>query len=247
MFQSSLPTYNSFHAAARCLSGGPIFITDTPGDHDAALMNSMVSPSPAERTSRALRPSKMAMARDPYVSYHSTRLLQVRNTCGSGPGVRLLLGVFNVSTVALTELVDMKTGFQDIEVGREYVIRAHNSRRIVGPAKILSDIERDNLLVVGLEPSKWELFTAAPVDTVYLKDMREVKVAALGLVKNITGASAVVGSRVSTGENGKIKIEVDLCALGILGTKRFLKLMGNIANLGYGKWSTSPTSVAYTP
>lgn len=235
MFQSSLPTYNSLHAAARCLSGGPIFITDTPGEHDIALIKSMASPSPANRTSRALRPSKMAMAGDPYVSYHSTRLLQVRNTCGSGPGARLLLGVFNVSTVALTELMNMKTSFQDIEVGREYVIRAHNTRRVIGPAKILGGSEGDHLLVVGLEPSKWEMFTAAPVKVVHLRDMREVRIATLGLVENVTGASAVVSSRVFRGDYGKIKIEVDLCALGILGMKDFLWLIGKITNLGHKK------------
>lgn len=163
----------------------------------------------------------MAMAGDPYVAYHSTRLLQVRNTCGSGSGARLLLGVFNVSTVAITELVDMKTGFQDIEAEREYVIRAHNTARVIGPTKILGD-SKDSLLVVGLEPSKWELFTAAPVDTVHLRDMRKVKIATLGLVENITGASAVVASRVSREINGKIKITVDLCAMGILGIKHFL-------------------------
>lgn len=234
MFQSSLPTYNSLHAAARCLSGGPIFITDTPGEHDIALIKSVASPSPANRTSRVLRPSKMAMAGDPYISYHSTRLLRVRNTCGSGPGAHLLLGVFNVSTVALTELMDIKTSFQDIEVGREYIIRAHNTRRVIGPAKILGDSEGDHL-VVGLEPSKWEMFTAAPVKVVHLRDMREVRIATLGLVENITGASAVVSSRVFRGDHGKIKIEVDLCALGILGMEDFLWLLGEITNLGHEK------------
>lgn len=175
----------------------------------------------------------MAMAGDPYVAYHSTRLLQVRNTCGNGPGACLLLGVFNISTVALMELVDMKTSFQDVEVGKEYVIRAHNTMRVVGPAEILGDSEGDSLLVVGLEPSGWEIFTAAPVKVVHLKDMREVKIATLGLVENITGVSAVVANRVFQGDHGKIKIEVDLRALGILGMKGFLWLVRKIANLDY--------------
>jgi Raffinose synthase or seed imbibition protein Sip1 len=37
MFQTSHP-YSSFHAAARCVSGGPIYITDTPGEHDLNLI-----------------------------------------------------------------------------------------------------------------------------------------------------------------------------------------------------------------
>lgn len=175
----------------------------------------------------------MAMAGDPYVAYHSTRLLRVRNTCGNGSGACLLLGIFNISTVALTELVDMKTSFQDVEVGKEYVIRAHNTSRVVGPVEILGDSGGDSLLVVGLEPSGWEIFTAAPVEVVHLKDLREVKIATLGLVENITGVSAVVANRVFEGDHGKIKIEVDLRALGILGMKGFLWLIRKIANLGY--------------
>lgn len=173
----------------------------------------------------------MAMAGDPYVAYHSNRLLQVRNTCGKGPGACLLLGVFNVSTVALTELVDMRTGFQDVEAGREYVIRAHNTGKVIGPIEILGNGEGDSLLVVGLKPSKWEMFTATPVETIQLKDMREIKIAALGIVENITGAVAVVGTRVSRGDEGKIRVEIDLCALGILGTKCFLRSTRGVANM----------------
>lgn len=167
----------------------------------------------------------MAMAGDPYIAYHSSRLLQIRNKSRNGPGASLLLGVFNVSTVALTELVDMKMGFQDIESGREYVIRAHNTGRVTGPAKVLGD-KGDSLLVVGLEPSRWEVFTATPVEIVRCDNGEEVKVAALGLVENITGAAAVVGSRVCTNSDGEIIAEIDLCALGTLGKEAFLLSLG---------------------
>src|SRR5271163_4632165 len=36
MFQTSHP-YSGFHAAARCISGGPIYITDSPGQHNVSL------------------------------------------------------------------------------------------------------------------------------------------------------------------------------------------------------------------
>lgn len=160
----------------------------------------------------------MAMAGDPYVAYHSNRLLQIRNTCALG---HLLLGVFNVSTVALTELVDLRTSFQDIEAGREYVIRAHTTERVTEPTKILGGDEGDSLLVVGLEPSKWEVFTAAPVHPVRCGNGSEIKVAALGIAGNITGAVSVVSSRVSNDNDGKAVFEVDLCALGTLGKKSY--------------------------
>lgn len=203
MFQSSLPTYNSLHAAARCLSGGPIFITDTPSEHDASLIASMASPSPAQRTPRALRPSGMAVAGDPYTGYHSNRLLQIQNTSRANS----LLGIFNVSTVALTELVDVKNVFLGFEKEKEYVVRAYVTGRVTEVA------EGDSMLVVGLEPGAWEVFTAAPVEKV-----GGLKVAALGLKENITGVAAVAGGRVYTGVDGRIVVvQVELCALGVLG------------------------------
>lgn len=211
MFQSSLPTYNTLHAAARCLSGGPIFLTDIPGEHDVDLINSMVSPSPANRAPRALRPSQMAMASDPYVSYHASKLLQVNNTHKHSS----LLGVFNISTMALTELINMKTSFRNLDQQKEYVIRAHTTGRITEPRRVLDG--EDSFLVVSLEPSKWEIFTAIPVEAVGVKE-NIVKIAALGIKENMTGIAALRDIRLYKGDDeDTVTIQADVCALGVLG------------------------------
>lgn len=211
MFQSSLPTYNTLHAAARCISGGPVFLTDIPGEHDVELINSMVSPSPANRAPRALRPSRMAMASDPYVSYHARKLLQVNNTHKHSS----LLGVFNISTMALTELINMKTSFQNLDQQKEYVIRAHTTGRITEPRGVLDG--EDSFLVVSLEPSKWEIFTAIPVEAVNVKE-NIVKIAALGIKENMTGIAALRDIRLYKGDDeNTVTIQADVCALGVLG------------------------------
>lgn len=216
MFQSSLPTYNTLHAAARCISGGPVFLTDIPGEHDVDLINSMVSPSPANAAPRALRPSKMAMASDPYVSYHAGKLLQVNNTHKHSS----LLGIFNISTMALTELINVKTSFHNLDKQKEYVIRAHTTGRMTEPRGVLDG--EDSFLVVSLEPSKWEIFTAVPVEVVNVKGSI-IKVAALGIKENITGVAALRGIRVYNGdEENTVTIQADVCALGVLGTIRDL-------------------------
>ncbi|KAF8416797.1 glycoside hydrolase superfamily [Terfezia claveryi] len=46
MFQSSLTNYGSMHAAARCISGGPIYITDSPGRHNLNLIKQMSASTP---------------------------------------------------------------------------------------------------------------------------------------------------------------------------------------------------------
>ncbi|KAI5841576.1 raffinose synthase or seed imbibition protein Sip1-domain-containing protein [Morchella snyderi] len=210
MFQSSLPTYNTLHAAARCISGGPVFLTDIPGEHDVDLINSMVSPSPANAAPRALRPSKMAMASDPYVSYHAGKMLQVNNTHKHSS----LLGIFNISTMALTELINVKTSFHNLDQQKEYVIRAHTTGRMTEPRGVLDG--EDSFLVVSLEPSKWEIFTAVPVEVVNVKE-NIIKVAALGIKENITGVAALRDIRVYKGdEENTVTIQADVCALGVL-------------------------------
>ncbi len=42
MFQTS-HQYSAFHAAARCINGGPIYFTDTPGEHDINLINQITA------------------------------------------------------------------------------------------------------------------------------------------------------------------------------------------------------------
>ncbi|KAL8719032.1 MAG: hypothetical protein Q9225_003913, partial [Loekoesia sp. 1 TL-2023] len=61
MFQTSHP-YSSFHAAARCISGGPIYITDTPGQHSLPLIASMTAPTISSNPPKTiiLRPNSVA-------------------------------------------------------------------------------------------------------------------------------------------------------------------------------------------
>ena len=75
MFQTVGP-FAGFHAAASCLSGGPVYITDVPGEHDLDLIGEMTATTVRERTV-VLRPSVPAKAIDPYVSCHDGVLLKV--------------------------------------------------------------------------------------------------------------------------------------------------------------------------
>ena len=75
MFQTAGPDA-AFHAAARCISGGPVCITDVPGEHDMALLGEMTATT-IQGMTVVLRPSVPARAMDPYVSYHDDVLLKV--------------------------------------------------------------------------------------------------------------------------------------------------------------------------
>lgn len=86
MFQTS-HEWASFHGAARCVSGGPIYFTDYPGKHDIKLINQMTA-----RTTRGktviLRPHNVGKSTNAYAGYedhslkkstHLPRLCTYRN------------------------------------------------------------------------------------------------------------------------------------------------------------------------
>lgn len=193
MFQTSLPDYASLHAAARCLSGGPIFITDSPGSHNIEVISSMVSMAlPPNSPMLVLRPDRMAHAVDPYLGYRSNRLLCIQNMCSKG--TTYLLGVFNLAAVRLTEIV---RGFWPKD--GDWVVWGHKSGRV--------ETVRADLLVVDLEMWGWEVFTASQVYH---------GVAVLGLKGNITGAAAVASWSLRKGDGYKV-VEAEVKALGKLG------------------------------
>lgn len=75
MFQT-VHEYSGFHAAARCISGGPVYITDVPGEHNMDLIGQMTGVTPRGRTV-ILRPSVVGRSVHPYVGYEDGVLLKV--------------------------------------------------------------------------------------------------------------------------------------------------------------------------
>jgi hypothetical protein len=57
-----------YHAAARCVSGGPIYITDVPGQHDIELIKQITGLTPRAKTV-ILRPSVMGKTTDAYTGF----------------------------------------------------------------------------------------------------------------------------------------------------------------------------------
>jgi hypothetical protein len=74
MFQT-VHDYSGFHAAARCVSGGPVYITDVPGKHDVGLINQMTGQTTRGKTV-IFRPN-VGKSLDAYVGYEDDVLLKV--------------------------------------------------------------------------------------------------------------------------------------------------------------------------
>lgn len=213
MFQTS-HLWASFHAAARCVSGGPIYFTDVPGKHDVDLIHQMTA-----QTSRGdtviLRPSVLGRSMEPYVAYDEQKLLKVGTYNGFAQTGTSILGLFNVSQQSLTEIIPLSE-FSGTEEGT-YVIRAHTTGQCSKP--VSRKKPGFNFAVTELPVRGWEILSAHPVHGPYSKKGKdaEVYIANLGLIGKMTGAAAIVNTSISSDANWTVRFWTSIKALGTLG------------------------------
>lgn len=221
MFQTSHP-YASFHAAARCVSGGPVFITDEPGKHDLNVLNQMTAPT-VQGTTVILRPSVVGRTIDVYRNYNEGRILRVGSYTGwakTGSGILGLFNIYPAEASCMVSLMDFPGIHEDSD--GQYVVRAHTSGRITNHMRPFS---QDSLVSLVLEQKGWEILTAYPTRSFTLQGSRGCNnsgddlthVAVLGLLGKMTGAAAVVSSDIYVVENGRLRFDISLKALGTLG------------------------------
>ncbi|KAF8542529.1 glycoside hydrolase superfamily [Trichophaea hybrida] len=224
MFQTSLPVYGGVHAAGRCISGGPIYITDSPGSHSVPILNQMSAASVREPDRLiVLRPSRISLPLDPYVAYNGNRLLKLATIFGSTS----MLAVFNVSSCENSELISLLE-FRGLKEKTLYVVRQQSTGKIFGPATTATD---NTLVSLTLAVAGWEFLSAFPVQS-----RGSFEVGVLGLVSQLAGAAGVVDSLVA--DDGKVTaVSVTVKALGVLGfyisdlkTRKIDDLFVTIAN-----------------
>lgn len=222
MFQTSHP-WAGFHAAARCVSGGPIYFTDKPGEHDLQLLKSMTAQTPRGKTV-ILRPGVVGKTLDAYQGYTDLAVLKVGTYVGFARTGTGILGVFNVTGRALSEFVGLRE-FPGAGEGR-YVVGSFRERRM---SSVLSVEDSLPFVGVGLKAGGegWDILSAYPVKRFEKFGKGEgvdLDVAMMGLVDKMTGAAAVTGYDVyvegveeGTSGGGRLRVWVQVKALGVLG------------------------------
>lgn len=232
MFQSSHP-YSGYHAAARCLSGGPIYITDTPGEHDVDLIHQMTALNPRGQTV-ILRPSSVGKTMGVYDKYDEKGVLKIgvydgRSEVGTG-----MLGVFNVADsensfiLPITKFPGVTAPSVANGVGvskKSWIVRSHASKRITSPIHPTDPIRPDSLIQCTLPVRGYDVWTAVPVHTFHLPNSESaLDLAVLGLLGKFTGACAIIESNFNLAESEtevqagrRLKIHVQLKAVGVLG------------------------------
>lgn len=220
MFQTGAHEYAGFHAAARCVSGGPIYITDVPGRHDVGLIKQMTGVTPRGRTV-VFRPSVLGRTMDVYTAYEDPALLKIGAYHGRAETGASIVGLFNVSTArALAELIPLAR-FPGVASSARYVVRSHVSGRATPPLEVGAPA---SLLTVSLPPRGFDILCAFPLTAFASRTRGEVLLASLGLVGKMTGCAAVLSTVFDLRENGRMLIDTNLKALGVLGELLFMVL-----------------------
>ena len=233
MFQT-VHDYSGFHAAARCVSGGPIYITDVPGQHDMELLAQMTGLTTRGRTV-IFRTSVVGKSLDPYIGYDDDQLLLIGTyhgkyyllvrpgllthtyvgAAGTGTG---MIGFFNISPRPLTELIPLSK-FPGVIEAQLYIIRCHSSGLITKPMQV---VDSSALIKISLGLRGYDILSAYPLRGFVDEKKRETTwIANLGLLGKMAGAAAIVDNKMTRLENGRIMIDTNVKALGVLGTFPF--------------------------
>lgn len=172
MFQSA-HSMGAFHAAARAISGGPVYISDRPGEHDFALLKQLVLPDGS--ILRCADPGRLApdcLFADPTRERVALKIFN-RHRCGG------IVGLFNALAPRAGEGANVETGtglgdLPCLEAGG-YMARSFRAGdcwrvepRVVRP--------------ILLPPGEWELVTYARIEQGF---------APFGLVDYLNGGWAV--------------------------------------------------------
>lgn len=218
MFQTS-HSYGSYHGAARCVSGGPIYITDVPGQHDVDLIFQMTGNTPRGDTV-ILKPHTVGKSTSAYNSYDDTVLLKISTYVGRAHTGVSILGVFNCTQRSITELIGLDQ-FPGAETGT-YIIRSHTTGQVTNS----TTAEKNDVFVqLELPVIGWEILSAFPLQTFELKrtEVAEgptpISVANLGILGKMTGAAGIVNSdSYIDRSSGRLRVWTSLKVLGVYGT-----------------------------
>ncbi|MFZ5896894.1 MAG: Sip1-related alpha-galactosidase [Myxococcota bacterium] len=173
MFQSA-HEWGTYHAAARAISGGPVYVSDKPGAHDFALLKKLVcSDGTVLRCAAPARPTADVLCHDPT---REDVLLKIWNWCG-GAGV---IGVFNARAGHAGQAAPALSGQltpTDVPglVGESFACYLHNQKK-------LKQLGRGNKIGLTLGEREFELCTLVPIERGF---------AAIGLADKFNSHAAV--------------------------------------------------------
>ncbi|KAI1267597.1 glycoside hydrolase family 36 protein [Xylariaceae sp. FL1019] len=211
MFQTK-HEFAGFHAAARCLSGGPIYITDIPGEHDMDLIKQLIGRTPRNNTV-TLRPTVVGRSVNVYTGFDEDVLLKIGAYHGAAATGSPILGLFNTRPHELVEIVPLDI-FPGVTDSIKYVVRSHQSGMV---SSVIGTQSQGARIAVDLPPAGYDIFSAFPVTQFESETNGLVSVACLGLIGKMTGAASIISNRFEQLATGRVTVVSRLKTLGKLG------------------------------
>lgn len=220
MFHSLHPAAE-YHASARAISGGPIYVSDKPGNHDFDLLKKMVLPDGSVLRARLPgRPTADCLFTDPARDGVSLLKIWNMNRCGG------VLGVYNCQGAAWSE-AERKNAFhqttdpaaitgyvrgRDVhliseaaagnsEWNGDCALYGHRSGQLVV-------LPHNVALPVTLKVLEHEVFAVAPIRVLGARGHR---FAPIGLVNMFNAGGAVEGVVYEDGLVGVVRLEIRGC------------------------------------
>jgi hypothetical protein len=105
--------------------------------------------------------------------------------------------------------------FPGVVEAQLYIVRAHRSGLVSKPMQV---VDKSSLIYISLGVRGYDILSAYPLCGLVDEKLGETMwIANLGLLGKMTGAAAIVGSKTMKLENGRVLIDTNLKALGVLG------------------------------
>ncbi|MCL7021744.1 hypothetical protein MKW94_030385 [Papaver nudicaule] len=216
MFQSTHPCAK-FHAASRAISGGPIYVSDSVGEHDFKLLKSLALPDGSIlRCEHYALPTRDCLFEYPLLDGKTmlkiwnlnkyTGVLGVFNCQGGGwcPETRKNRFAYEFSTPLKVTIyptdIEWENGKLPIVIGHveEFAVYAFQARKL-GFLKTTENME------ISLDPFTFELLTFSPV---IILPKKIVRFAPIGLVNMLNTGGTIQSLRVNQ----------DSIVIGVKGT-----------------------------
>ena len=178
MFQTHGPDA-LFHAAARAISGGPVYVCDLPHHQDRRILRRL-----ATAEGRVFRPERPAVPTADCVFCDwgaGPRLLKLRTRAGR----RHLLGVFNCCELESKRRLNDTWRATDAELSLRGRLAVYSAAR-----RRLAVVKASQINAVSLPPAGWDILTLAPI-------VRGLAV--LGCLDLLAGAAAVASEEACPG------------------------------------------------
>ncbi|KAK0737328.1 raffinose synthase or seed imbibition protein Sip1-domain-containing protein [Apiosordaria backusii] len=206
MFQTS-HQFSRFHAAARCVSGGPIYITDVPGEHDIDLIEQMTAKVPNGRLV-VLRTEQLGRTVEMYSGHSEAQFLQI----SAKHQEAVVTAIFNLLGEPRRKLISLGCLHPNPVDETLYLFRVHSSGRVFRHDASSQDAELA-IMELHLEGHDCDIITKYPVHR-----FQKTDVAVLGLLGKMAAAAAVLSATYTVlQETSEMQVEIHLRALGMLG------------------------------